>query len=80
MPRSIPCPYTGPCPGPISISGIGTDCATGPAAAVVNQQLQALNSTLTAYNVSSLTASYYCIPTVRTLSPCLRRSRRDRDR
>ena len=68
---SIPCPYTGPCPKPIPIAGIGSDCAAGPAAAALDQTLQALNSTLTALDLSSLIATYYCIPTVPLSYPVL---------
>ena len=66
--RSIPCSITGPCAGPISISGIGTDCSAGSSAAALTQSLLALNSTMTALNLSSLTATYYCIPTVPSLA------------
>ena len=64
----------------VSTSGIGTDCAAGPAAAALDAQLQALNSTMTALSLSSLTATYYCIPTVGTSVSFLCPSQRDRDR
>ena len=62
--RSIPCQITGPCTAPVSVVGLGTDCSGSSAAAALTESLQALGSTLTALNLSTLTAVYYCVPTV----------------
>ena len=62
--RSIPCGVNATCMDPIPIGGIGSNC--GAAAAALNQSLVALGSGLTALDLTSLTATYYCIPAVRT--------------
>jgi hypothetical protein len=61
--RSIPCGVNATCTDPISIGSIGSNC--GAAAAALNQSLVDLGSGLTALDLSSLTATYFCIPMVR---------------
>ena len=61
--HSVPCSLTGPCPGPIPIKDIGSDC--GNAAADLTQSLADLGFNLTASHFALLSASYFCIPAVR---------------
>ena len=67
--RSIPCGTMGACTKAVDFTGVGSACSTSTSVTTLSQTLQALNSPLTPLALSSLTATYYCIPTVCRNSP-----------